>query len=37
MKIRNHKAREIVGLLRGDSQYVITEKPLEMAKVITFI
>lgn len=32
MKIRNHKAREIVGLLRGDSQYVITEKPLEIGE-----
>lgn len=26
MKLRNHKAREIVGLVRGDLQYVISEK-----------
>lgn len=32
MKLRNHKAREIVGLLRGDTQYVITEKPLEIGE-----
>lgn len=32
MKLRNHKAREIVGLLRGDAQYVITEKPLEIGE-----
>lgn len=32
MKLRNHKAREIVGLLRGDLQYVISEKPLEIAE-----
>ena len=32
MKLRNHKAREIVSLLRGDTQYVITEKPLEIGE-----
>ena len=32
MKLRNHRAREIVSLLRGDAQYVITDKPLEIGE-----